>query len=41
MVGLQQEVRVFEALSQAEELLPQRPHRLSVAAPVIHLPETL
>ena len=40
MVGLQQEVRVSQALGQAEELLPQRPHRLIVAALVIHQPET-
>ena len=39
MVGLQQEVWVLDALGQAEELLPQRPHRLSVAACVVHQPE--
>ena len=32
MVGLEQQVRVFEALGQAEELLPQRPHRLIFAS---------
>ena len=37
VVGLEQEVRVLEALGQAEELLSQRPHRLIVAARVIHL----
>ena len=40
VVGLEQEVRVLEALGQAEELLSQRPHRLIFAARVIHHPES-
>jgi hypothetical protein len=39
VMGLEQEVRVVEALGQAQELLAQRPHRLIGAARVKHLPE--
>ena len=35
VVGLEQEVRVLEALGQAEELFPQRPRRLIFASRVI------
>jgi hypothetical protein len=40
VVGLQQEVRVVQALSQAEELLPQRPRRLIFSALKINQPES-
>ncbi len=39
VVGLEQQVRVLEALGQAEELLPQRPPRLIFSAYPIRMPE--
>ena len=40
MMGFQDESGVVQALGQAEELLSQRPHRLVVAARIIHPPES-
>src|SRR5262249_55609750 len=40
MVSFEQEVRVVQALRQAEELLPQRPRRLIFSALYIHRPES-
>jgi hypothetical protein len=38
MVGLEQEVRILDALGQAEELLPQLPSPLVLPPDVIPIP---
>src|SRR5262245_3696417 len=40
VVGLEQQVRVCEALGQAEELLPQRPPRLIFSLCTMSMPES-
>src|SRR5712691_10139335 len=40
VVGLEQQVRVLQALGQAQELLPQRPPRLVFSSRTIRMPES-